>query len=519
MTVKGRSTAGLTPLATGFVASRGRRTGWAGPVLIVIGATLIAVLGGAAAGLGSLLIVAPFLMIIFAAGMIALPAAWWIWALIGLSMLAVGPLVYFAHLEGARAGVLVLGLTLVVPLLFRAFMHGDGSTHTVPGFIWFGALFLACLVFSTAIAEPRLADFINIVRQYLWYLPLILLLMLGAMGPESLAKVWYALLVIAALQLPVVVYQHFTSAAGREGINALDSVVGLFPGNPEGGGSGAAMAVFVLMMMVFALALWRRGLLRTWQLIGMGLVSVATISFAEVKAVALLFPFALGLVYWRELRRHPLRLVSIVLVGVVAAWGIISFYDYQYTKRSLGTFRVTGQADSAMEAVRGQFDPSRRSNFGDLGNSRMGRYADWYERNVVHGDAFHLIFGHGGGATSISRVGLGKVAAQSPYFVNSTGSNVLLWEAGVLGHALLLLILLTAALAASRLSRDTRVPTLHQALLQASAVALVLHAITLPYRSSIFVTLPSQVILALLLGYVAYWVRTLSAKAVRRPWR
>jgi len=56
-------------------------------------------------------------------------------------------------------------------------------------------------------------------------------------------------------------------------------------------------------------------------------------------------------------------------------------------------------------------------------------------------------------------------------------------------------------------------PALHQALMHAASVAIVLQLISLPYKSFAIKTAPSQMLLALLLGFVIFWHRELQRRS------
>jgi hypothetical protein len=89
-----------------------------------------------------------------------------------------------------------------------------------------------------------------------------------------------------------------------------------------------------------------------------------------------------------------------------------------------------------------------------------------------------------------------------------SSTNILLWEAGAVGHLVFLALLLSAARLSGSLSRNPSIPDTHQILLRVGAVGLMILAITLPYKSFALRSVPIQFLLMLMLGQAGYWART-----------
>lgn len=487
-----------------------RRTSTLMQGLLIVSACLIAVLAGLASSQSNPLLVIPFALLPVVFGLVMLPTRWWIWALVVVSLLVVGPAVFFGKIDAARWVSPALCLGLILPLLFRLIGPADVPARYTPAFIWLLGVFITSVAFSTAINNPSLGEILNSPRYYLVTVPLLLLLMLGALPPGNFERLWQFLIVATLVQLPVTLVQHFVYAARGVRNASWDAVVGTFPGLSEGGGESGGLGIYLLTTCVIAAALWRRGLLATWYLLLLSAAAITSVAMAEVKAVVLLIPVALGLLYAREILRRPLVMAIAIGLGLATSAGIFLAYDRMFYSGSHSSFSASGPS-SPMEGIGNQLNPDQFNRY--IPPGRMASFVEWWQLNPGRGDVVHSLFGHGGAATQANRVGIGKLVPQFRYPLYQTATGMLLWETGILGHTLLALGMLAAALTSARLVRHPSVPNVHQALLHGVSVALVIYVLTLPYRPFILLTSPSQVMLALLLGFVAYWARQVSAKS------
>lgn len=473
--------------------------------LLILGIALVV---GATSSLGNPLFLLPFLLLGGAIAIIAAPTAWVVWFLFAAAFVLTGPLIYFRVADTpARWLTVLMGTALLIPLLGRLALGTLGqSVRYQPMFVLWLWLFLFSALFSSVIDEPTVGETFNAFRSYLAYLPLMFLLMMGVWQAGAFANAWKAMLAVGLLQLPVAAYQHFVVAPKSSHSAQLDAVVGTFPGNAEGGGANAAMGVFVVICMIFALALWRRGMFKTWQAIGIVLAGIGTIGLAEVKAVVLLIPLAIGMLFYRELARRPLTVALAFVVGVLLSAGLLYTYNQLHYEERRAELSTTDKPESPIEAIQNQLNPDRETKYTNT-PSRAAALKDWWERNVGREDVQHSLFGHGVGSTQATRFGTGELTKTIFYTLDQTSTAMLLWEVGIVGHLLLVVTLLSAARTASTVSRAAVVPVMHQAFLHATSVTLVLFTITLPYKSFALKTSPSQILLMLLLGYTGFWAR------------
>lgn len=479
-------------------------------VLALLGLALcaVAVIAGLLIGSGNTLLLIPIGAMAGLALILMLPVNWTIWLLIVCAMLVVGPAVYFAKIGAARLVTPALGLALAVPLLVQIVGRPSPRRQTTqtPAMFWWLALFLLSVIFSTAIDSPRLGELLNAPRYYLIGVPLVLLLARDTLDEQGFERLFRFLLYVGLVQLPVALIQYFVFAARKVKSAEWDAVIGTFPGNSEGGGASAGMGVFLLTAFVIALSLWRRGQLKTLMLVAVTGSCILTVAIAEVKAVVLLIPVAAGLLYFGEIRRHPWRSLMALLLSVTLMGGLLTVYSKLHYAAQANSLSASNAPRSPLEAISNQFDPATKGQYTPT-MGRVAGFVNWWDVNVRPGDLPHALFGFGAAATQVTNVGMGELVPRFRYALDQTATGMLLWETGLVGHALLLIGLIVAAVTAHRLSKRPDIPVVHQALLHACGVALTLHAMTLPYKSFVLTTAPNQILLALFLGYTAYWVR------------
>lgn len=494
------------PVRSAIGSGRSLR-GWTAALLL--GACVLGALMGAVAGLGSLLLLVPFAALLAGAFIAFGPVRGWIWLLVVLSLLFVGPALYFGHVDSARWVVPMVGIGLALPALLVAFQPDDERLPVRSRTSWPHLLliaFLAWAALSTAINRAAVGDWLGYVRYYLVIVPLVYLLARGAFDRVHWRWIWRFYVFSALAQAPVAILQNRVFAARQVRSAEWDAVVGTFPGQAEGGGASAAMGTYLVIAIVFALCLWRARALRgIWVLAVLG-AALTTLAFAEVKAVVLLIAIAVLMVFADQFRREPARAVVSVLVAGLLSAGLLSLYNRVHYGNQVTMGQLTAPR-SAMEAIRNQLDPDRESFYtGEMG--RVASFVDWWRVNATLPTWPDALIGHGASSTQVSRINVGELAPQSRHPLNQTSTGVLLWETGIVGHLLLAAGMLAAAGMAWRLQRSHVDDPEHQALLRAAAVSLVLLAMTLPYKSFLFSTAPSQVLFAMLLGYVAWARRT-----------
>lgn len=477
-------------------------------ILLVLATLFFAALSGAVVALGSKFLLLPILAMIGLFMVLVMPATWVLWLMFIALFAVLGPATYFAGFSQLHWLPPLMSMVFLVHIVIHAIRGRSDSTASItPGFVYLLILFLLLVTFSTAIDEPGLGEVINSVRFYLFMWPVMFVFMLGIVRPDTVEKLWKALLAVVLLQVPFVVYQYFFVALKSSRLSPWDAVVGTFPGNIEGGGQSAAMGIMMLIVMLAAIALWRRHMLRgVWA----GLVVMAgigTLALAEVKAAVLLLPVVIGLYYRRELMRRPVEsLFALMAAGAVVAALFMGYERLHYSSTSAVATSdfVSDMSERILYGLRPDTEALDQYQI-----NRVTHLVVWWDINVGKGDIQHSLFGYGAGATQITNLGAGEIARRFPYAMDVSSSTILLWETGLLGHLVFFSLLMSGSWLAGRLSHNQAIPDIHQVLLRVGAVGLFILAITLPYKDFAMRSIPIQFLLMLMLGQAGYWSRQL----------
>jgi ABC-type multidrug transport system fused ATPase/permease subunit len=301
-------------------------------------------------------------------------------------------------------------------------------------------------------------------------------------------------------------YQYFFVSKANARLSPWDAVVGTFSGKIEGGGESAAMAIMLLIANLTAIALWRQGYLKKRWAILIIITGLGTMALAEVKAVVMLLPIVIGLYYRKELLRKPIESIVVMIGAVLLVGGILTAYQQIHYSVNQRNINSKVQLDSIYERIMEAINPEAESSGGrQIG--RVNQLITWWDTTVSRGDLQHSLLGYGMGATHSSKVGAGEIASRFYHQVNNTTSVILLWESGLVGHVLFVLILLFAARTSESMSRNENIPEIHCIFLRIGSIGLLLLAITLPYKNFHLYSHPIQFLMMMMLGQAAYWSR------------
>ncbi len=480
-------------------------------ITMMVGVLFLSILSGVLAAYSNVILLVPLLALYGLFFILAAPVSWIIWIIFWAAFVVTGPSAYFIRFTQLQWLTVLMGAALLLPVLLHL-LRSKNHIQSIPvsNDLFLPVIFLLLVIFSTVIDHPQFADFVNASRHYLFMWPLMLVFMFGLVRPEMLMQLWKALMPLAILQLPMALYQYFFVVKKSTRLSPWDAVVGTFPGDISGSGDSAGMAIMLLIAIMVAIALWRGSKLHGVWVILVVLAALVTLTLAEVKAPIMLLPVMIVLYYRRELLQRPVESIAIVVAAFMVVGGLFLMYEkLHYNDRPALIYNNSNQPSSTYEYVVRALSPDNESkDLGQLG--RTTHLVKWWEINVKSGDLQHSLFGYGMGATADTRIGVGELVNRFPYQINISSSVVLLWETGILGHLIFLLILLSGAWTSGRIAKNECIPETHRILLRVGEVGLFLLIMTLPYKNIHFYSNPIQFLMMLMLGQAAYWSRFVS---------
>lgn len=409
-----------------------------------------------------------------------------------------GTVVYFLQLRAATwfasglAGMVLLR-ALVEAIEFRRKSADDKPNSGTGVIVLFAALYLAFYLFSMLIGGASTAQRISSLRFNMPMFGVLLVFFLHRWDDVQIKRLWTIVIVIAMLQLPLTLYQHFFMMSTF----SWDGVVGSF-----GSYLSPVMVLFVLAALLYALASWDRGLMSRSMVSIIVLISTAVILLGEVKAVFIWMPLGVAYVLRRRLLRNMLQLMMFICLSSVFLAGTYTVYNALYWGDHTKNGSVSQNIEGNVEYV---FDTSN-INYQTGEVSRGASLAIWYHDPVV--GPLQRLIGYGPGSTSNSaNSGMGKVAARYRGLgVGTTALSTLLWDVGILGTAAYAIFLLAGVRAGWRKSKQELDPH-RSVVIDVSTAMLALMITTLVYNRTLLDEPTAQLLGFFCLGCIAQYVR------------
>lgn len=479
--------------------------------IVLIAALLIA----AGVSMGNKYVAFGLLGLLGASIVMVTPVLVTFWIIILLGFLITGPITYFAHISQFQWLAPTLDAAEYVQVLLLILSgRMRGQTTRIPAFAMWLAMYLFCVLFTSALSGITLAEAIMASRYNIFVWGALLVFLVGVVQDSTIDQIWRLLLAIAWLQFPMAVYQYKFVASKRSSgeiqseAPPWDAIVGTFPGTDTGGGNSAAMAMYLLVMIILAVALWREGRAKGWVTAAFVTMALGTISLAEVKAVVLLIPVGLTLYYYKDVLRKPIETLFAIGLSVALMVGIL----YGYQKLHYDTIVASPVAENygftVWDRILQQVNPEGKSE----GNDRLGRVTlliQWWDEIPSRGDVQHTLFGHGVGTTQSSKIGVGSLVERWGD-VGRSSLLILLWETGVMGAFAYIMMLISSAYLSIKMAGNARIPDRHRVYLRVGAIGLTLYLLTLPYKPFAVRLFPTMLLMIIMMGQAFYWANRLA---------
>lgn len=487
------------------VASRLRQHKAEAILLLLL--TPVVIVGGFLVSLGNKLLDVMLLGIVGGGFLLFLPLRLLMILLIVTTLLIAGTAEYFGHFSQAQWIPFLMAFAYFIRLpleMLNSGRRGSGAADRAPALYWLIAAYLVLILLAAAANQAPIMQTVVGAKSYMFFWSVMFLVLASDITPKQLDDFWKAVVIVAAAQLPFVLYQHFVIMKTRVAMYAFDAVVGTFGGDPKGGGSSATLSLYMLVAALYATALYRERLLarRLWvACLGFCLLVVA---LGETKVMFVLVPPAFAIVYWDRIKRSFGALVGFSAAMVLVVGALLAVYQFAYWDDSL---RSRGMLDGVEKSISYVVDPHNMTRE----SGEVGRGAAlnlwWQDRST---DALRRTIGYGPGASrATSNVSVGEVAKRyQPYAIDANAAAALLWDTGVIGLLLFSAILVSGALLAYRVADRVPVGSLQRAGLRTATAVLFCLFITIPYNRSVVDQAAVQLLMVFCLAYGAYWHRS-----------
>lgn len=357
-------------------------------------------------------------------------------------------------------------------------------------------IYLACFIFSMLLGNATTPQRISALRFGLPMFGVLFSLYWFRWPLLRLQTLWWMVVWITVVQLPLTVYQHFGPPSKVVG---WDAVTGTF-----GTGMSPSLVMFTLAAMVFILARWNYKLSNTMVMSAVWVVGIAIILLGEVKAIAIWFPIALAL----TLRTRALKnIMTLIMMGAFTVIFVVGTF-FAYKAMYWGEQGASGNTlEEKLNHTGGYFFDPSVINYRTGEISRGASLYLWY-RDPVPSMQERLV-GYGPGASQSSHgTGQGVVAKRyRSISINATALAQLLWDVGIVGAILFtVLISLGVWMGFRRVRRGDPDPRV-LAILDTSTVMLVLLLTTLVYNRNLLDEPTTQLLLFFCMGCIVQLTR------------
>lgn len=439
--------------------------------------------------------------------LLLLPTKYILTTLFIISFFIVGQLVYFLKVDSANWIPFLLALILYLRVISAYYQdpftrNSSSSDITLTVFIFF---FVA--ICSSIVNAAPLMQVIIGFKHSLFFWSIFFLIAFSAVSIGYIERLWSFIKWLIIFQVPIVLYQAFVIvpkriSAGGYDASHWDAIVGGFGGNQLSGGASSALALFIVVGLVYFTSQKKRKLISNGKYFMLVFLSLLSIGFAEVKIIFILIPLALLLLFRDVLIRKPLYFLGASMLVLVVLSTIFVGYTYQKTGNIDDSFNMEYFYEQTFEH---QLDSSHaRESTGEIG--RLTSIVHWWSENGLERPD-KMLFGYGSGSSRVTGMAVGTVASKYYYYTNFGRSTAtqLLWEYGLIGLFLFVYILIRSSYVSYRLTSHKAFTPNQQSIIETTFISLMLLIITMVHSRDI-VQIPASVLFTVfLVGSTVFW--------------
>lgn len=474
--------------------------GWPVMVGFFVVAAVLAVFFGLVAVTANTIIVALATGLLVGTLLLGKPI-WTMWLILAFGLLVSGVLPLFLEFMASKAswGVSILGLILLASVFFKVATNPQLAKHT-PGFVWVALAFMLLALINSFAQWQGLGMFMGGFKRYFQVWSLLFAMTWLILDQNIIRRFLGFILIVALIQFPFALYELIKLVPIREGLVAsypgmvpIDVVAGTFGASLYGGGSSGQMATFLIIVFAFLVARWHEKALSVGPVIILSAIVLTPLFLGETRIVVILFPIMFLVLYRKEIITRPhYALLGLAILTIMT---IVAGYIY------LGLLKGNLNDEIANTLTYNVYE----RGYGGYVLNRTTVFSFWIEHQGAN-NPVSFFFGNGLGSVQSPYGSLtpGFIALRYPsYGVGLNAGSTLLWDTGIIGLGLFLLILGLAWLSANRLRRESTSPTIRADAIAIQA-AIALLSVHLSYSGALLDSLSTQIIFMMLLGYLAW---------------
>jgi len=427
-----------------------------------------------------------------------------------ITFIAIGSLLYITGKDIVIWIPYLMGCILYLRLLGN--INNNKSPKHFPVFCMFTiAIYFAYVIVNTAFNFISVPQLLVGMKAYFMLWPILFLVAFSTLTIRDIEKIWHLFLFIIKVQFAICILQTVVVVPIRGGDNAWDAIVGTFGGNPFHGGNSGGMAIFLVFGFSFVLALKRFHLLSRKNFMLLSACCLVPILLAEVKVVTILLPVAIFTVYGRSIVINPLKGALIIISSVILAASVLfSYQAMHYSESHDRTFSET--VEYAFSEVTND-DAFYNVETGELGRVTAIRLWNSYTSNE---SIEKKLFGYGiANSRSKSSAYTSTLTNQFIFNIDRSSLVVMLWEIGLIGVILFVVMCLVITITGFSLSNKTSIPVQHRAYLISSSAGLMIILATFAYSKSFIDTPMTQVLFMWCAGYILFWANNSREQNIR----
>lgn len=424
-----------------------------------------------------------------------------IWTMLVTAMAVTGTVTYFLpQFAVIRWAIVPMSLALILRALLSGITYTPERSRFSPPFFILGLFLLFTAVTFTTIMNFHIKETLVSSKNFFqfWSIPLAFTYVVS--DRKIASQIMMGLLCISIFQplLALIQYMFFT------GNFPGDSITGTFGGQMAGGGPNSALSIYMTIQIAAIITFAKKNLLKRRFALLLTLWFLIPIFLSHAKITAFYFPVIFFTLYGKDLLKKTF--VGLVILLLFIGMGF-SVFHFHYSQS--GQYSVSGKKTESFESYIKQilsYNIAEKQREKKL--SRLASIYFWWNENSIFNSPARTFMGHGLGAAKHSGLLLGHLNDRPRYKFLEIGRFALprlLWDLGLIGTALFILIYASAFFTAGRLKNNPCIPSSQQAFLTADQIACLLFIITLPYKISIINVQAFNAYSMFILGHIAFW--------------